>query len=203
MKQDREPQHIHGSYSHYSYPCTGPGPEKTENSAEQNLYVARKINKDATPAQGYNLAYFNLWWSRMAVEGRKDDKEMITKEEEARRLCGRMMFTTRKDKTQIKSIEVGHPVSRSQSKVSENNLPWRGGEISAMGDNCDEWGVGWLVPGDDDFVINEQSQDPVQVVKQVVNGTRVPFVGVVPGFEDATGGMGGVRERESGGNLRR
>jgi hypothetical protein len=51
-----------------------------------------------------------------------------------------------------------------------------------MGDNC-----GGLVPENDDFVINEQSQDPIQVVKQVVNGTRVPFVVVMPGFEDATG----------------
>ena len=59
------------------------------------------------------------------------------------------------------------------------------------------------MPGIDDLVIHEQSQDPRQEVKQVVNGTRVPFVGVTPGSKDATGGMGGVRERESGGNLRR
>jgi hypothetical protein len=72
-----------------------------------------------------------------------------------------------------------------------------------MGDNCDEWGVGGLVPGKDDLVIQEQSQDPIQVVEQVMNGTRVPFVGVSPGSEDATGGMGGIRERESGGDLRR
>jgi hypothetical protein len=67
----------------------------------------------------------------------------------------------------------------------------------------DEWGVGGLVPGYDDLVIHEQSQDPIQDVKQVVNGTRVPFVGVSLGSEDATWGMGGVTERESGGNLSR
>ena len=119
-------------------PVQARGPEKTENTAKRNLSAARKKYRDATPAQGYNLAYFNLWWSRMAVEGRKDAKEMIRKEEEARRLCRRMMFTTRKDKTQIKSNEVGHLVSSSQFNICESSLPWRGGDKSAMGDNCDK-----------------------------------------------------------------
>ena len=128
---------------------------------------------------------------------------MMRKEKEARRLSRRMMFTTKKDKIKIKSNEVGHPVSSIQFNNCESGLPWRGGEISTLGDNCDEWVIGGLVPGNDDLVIQEQSQDPIQVVKQVVNGTRVPFVGVTPGFKDATEGMGVVRERESCGNLRR
>jgi hypothetical protein len=84
-------------------PVQARGPEKTENTAKRNLSAARKKNRDATTAQGYNLAYFNPWWSRMAVEGRKDAKEMIRKEEEARRLSRRMMFTNKKVKTQNKS----------------------------------------------------------------------------------------------------
>ena len=63
------------------------------------------------------MAYFNLWWSRMAVEGRKDAKEMRRKEEEARRLSRRMMFITKKDKIQIESNEVGQPLSSSQFPV--------------------------------------------------------------------------------------
>ena len=31
---------------------------------------------------GYDLAYFNLWWSRMAIEGRKEAKETLRKEQE-------------------------------------------------------------------------------------------------------------------------
>ena len=57
------------------------------------------------------------------------------------------------------------------------------------------WGTivknGGLVPGNDDYIIHEQSQASIQVVKQVVNGTRVPFVGVTPGSDDATGGSVG------------
>ena len=68
----------------------------------------------------------------MAVEGRKDTKEMRRKEKEARRLSRRMMFTTKKDKIQIKSNEFGHPVSRSQFNICESSLPWRGGEYSEI-----------------------------------------------------------------------
>ena len=111
------------------------------------------------------------------------------------------MFTTKKDKIRTESNEVGHPVSSSQFNICESSFPWRGGEKSAMGDNCEEWGVGGLVPGND-YIIHEQSQS-LKVVEQVVNGTRVPFVGVTPGSDDATGGKGGVRESESGRNLKR
>ena len=138
----------------------------------------------------------------MAVEGRKDAKEMRRKEEEARRLSRRMMFTTKKDKIRTESNEVGHPVSSSQFNICESSFPWRGGEKSAMGDNCDEWGVGGLVPGNDN-VIHEQAQASMQVVEQVLNGTRVPSVGVTPGSDETTWGKGGVRERESGRNLKR
>jgi hypothetical protein len=75
----------------------------------------------------------------MAVEGRKDGKEMRRKEEEARRLNRRMMFTTNKGKSRTESNEVGHPVSSTQFNICESILPQRGGEKSAMGDNCDEW----------------------------------------------------------------
>ena len=51
---------------------------------------------------------------------------------------------------------------------------------------------------ENDNVIHEQSQASIQVVEQVLNGTRVPFMGLTPGSDEATGGKGGVRERASG-----
>ena len=38
------------------------------------MSIARRM-KVSTHAQGYFLAYFNFWWKRMEVEGRKDAKE--------------------------------------------------------------------------------------------------------------------------------
>ena len=50
------------------------GPVKAENTA--------KRNKSAQV--GFDLAYFNLWWARMAIEGRKEAKELRKVEEEER-----------------------------------------------------------------------------------------------------------------------
>jgi hypothetical protein len=43
-------------------------PKKTRKTAKRD--VSARANRD-----GYNLSYFNLWWSRMAVEGRREEKE--------------------------------------------------------------------------------------------------------------------------------
>jgi hypothetical protein len=45
------------------------GPVKMKNTAKRDLSTARRM-KVQTHAQGYFLAYFNLWWKRMEVEGR-------------------------------------------------------------------------------------------------------------------------------------
>jgi hypothetical protein len=44
-------------------------PQKRKNTAKRNV-------------QPYHLAYFSLWWMRMEVEGRKDDRKRRKREEE-------------------------------------------------------------------------------------------------------------------------
>ena len=61
-------------------------PEKTKKTAKRSLSAPRVFQG------GYNLSYFNLWWSRMAVEGRREAKELRRLEEEAKRAKMRKMF---------------------------------------------------------------------------------------------------------------
>ena len=91
-------------------------PDKTRNTAKRELLAARNMKKGSATAQGYNLAYFNLWWSRIGVEGRKEAKEQRRKEEEAGRLRSRLKFTNSEmQKIQNVSLDVSIPVFRYQS----------------------------------------------------------------------------------------
>ena len=45
--------------------------------------------------QSSNLNYFNLWWHRMGVESRKEEKELKRKEEEVRRADRKRKFSTK------------------------------------------------------------------------------------------------------------
>ena len=47
---------------------------KSRNTAKRILSAQRR---KTSPEGEYNLSYFNLWWSRMAVEGRKEAKESV------------------------------------------------------------------------------------------------------------------------------
>ena len=97
-------------------------PDKTRNTAKRDLLAARNVKKGSATAQGYNLAYFNLWWSRMGVEGRKEAKEQRRKEEEAGRLRRRFKFTSSVTKNiQNVSTDVSIPVLCSQSILCERN----------------------------------------------------------------------------------
>ena len=76
------------------------------------------MKKGSATAQGYNLAYFNLWWSRLGVEGRE--------EEEAGRLRSRLKFTNSEmKKIQNVSLDVSITVFRSQSNLCERNSTLR------------------------------------------------------------------------------
>ena len=59
---------------------------KNKNTAMRDLSVTVSRKCSQKTQQSYNLAYFNLWWSRMGVEARKEAKEVRLKEEEARRM---------------------------------------------------------------------------------------------------------------------
>ena len=74
------------------------GPVEIENIAKRDLSVQRRGRKSNTHTHGYNLSYFNLWWSRMAVEGRKDDKERKKMKEEELRGQRRMKMKSKNNK---------------------------------------------------------------------------------------------------------
>lgn len=56
-------------------------PAKIKNTAKRDLSVPARRSH-----HGYNLSYFNLWWSRMGVEARRDAKVQKLKEEESLRI---------------------------------------------------------------------------------------------------------------------
>ena len=66
-------------------------PVKNKNTAKRNLSVTGKAQRRQ---QGYNLAYFNLWWTRMGVEARKETKEMRLREEEQMRMRRKRKLNT-------------------------------------------------------------------------------------------------------------
>ena len=57
-------------------------PIKRKNTAYRNLSTTVPASRTH---QGYNLAYFNLWWSRMGVEARKEERLRLAIEEEESR----------------------------------------------------------------------------------------------------------------------
>ena len=86
------------------------GPGRIENTAKR-LRSARRID-----TIGYDLAYFNLWWSRMAIEGRKEAKENIKKEEEA--VLGMKMR-----KIKIIKRKIGKEVERKKMEFDSTRNP--------------------------------------------------------------------------------
>ena len=101
------------------------GPDKNFNTAKRNVSVQRTSR---STAQQYNLAYFNLWWVRMAVEGRKEAKERRKREEEesmSRRK--RKWFTPGRKGLSGKDTKVdGAEVEPSQVESQQDNKTWRG-----------------------------------------------------------------------------
>ena len=117
------------------------GPEKSRNTAKQQR-SARKMDKI-----GYDLAYFNLWWSRMAIEGRKEANETIRKKEEE-------VLTKRKlVKVRRRMTRVVDDVTVSTGGCQNYNA-LRGGNSFSRGNEKEGVGRGSPVPND--WMINEQ-----------------------------------------------
>ena len=66
-------------------------PVEIQNTAKREMSVTG--NGISKLKQGYNLNYFNLWWSRMEVGSRKEAKELKRKEEEFRRIERKRKFS--------------------------------------------------------------------------------------------------------------
>ena len=168
-------------------------PENKKNTARRRTAVPRGRLPD------YDLYYFNLWWRRMEVESRKEQKETLRREDEARRAKWKRKFLiTLSGETQ--SREKISPVVFSEPEVHTGSFSnyLRAGDVTIPGVALE--GVGVMVPETDDININiyEQPQDSRQVKKRVTDGTRGSTTGTELGL---TAEVGRVRdqltERES------
>ena len=143
------------------------GPVKILNTAKRNVSV-QKIPRNT--AQQYNLAYFNLWWVRMAVEGRKKAKERRRKEEEESRSMRKSKWrTSRRRGVNEKDTKVdGTEVNPSQVECQQEENTLRGGTDTYRGKS--EWirGEGVELPTDD--TIYERSQAMNTITSTSNNG---------------------------------
>ena len=126
----------------------------------------------------------------MRVEGRKEAKEQMRKEEETGRPSCRLKlkFTSSvRRNIQNETFNDGIPVFESQSILCERNVP--------LGEIYDGGGLGGTVPADN--VIYERPQHSgnlEEVDMQFMDGTRVGFVDLAPGSVVAREGDGGQRK---------
>ena len=62
-------------------PVPAKGAPKPRNIAERNMVAAKDKSKKkkGAVAQGYQLAYLNLWWSRMARDAKRDQEDKYNK----------------------------------------------------------------------------------------------------------------------------
>ena len=96
-------------------------PVEKKNTAQWNMPTRRRRVLD------YDLSYFNLWWARMAIEGRREAKESRKQEDEIRKR--RKKFRNIRRLTKVKDDhpeELAQACPRSEN-VSQSQQTWRGG----------------------------------------------------------------------------
>ena len=69
---------------------------------------------------GYDLAYFNLWWSRMAIEGRKEAKETLRKEQEQAKTRRRLVKGRKRMTRGVEAVGDSFLVPASVSQMTED-----------------------------------------------------------------------------------
>ena len=118
-------------------PVPGPGPGNCKRAAKRNVSVTSKCN--------YNLAYFNLWWSRMHREGVKEEKERAQSEEASRRKERlRRMLTRRKTALLSKVTKE----KKLNNQMLTEDVPLDGSNIPDYASVSKFGGEGMVVHGD-------------------------------------------------------
>ena len=159
---------------------TAKGPENKKNTARRRTAVPRGRLLD------YDLYYFNLWWRRMEVESRKEQKETLRREDEARRAKRKRKFLiTLSGETQ--SREKISPVVFSEPEVHTGSFSnyLRVGDMTVPGVTLE--GEGVMVPGNIDINIHEQPQDSRLLLKQANESTRGSTTGTELGLTAEVG----------------
>ena len=138
-----------------------------KNTAQRNMVSRRKRVLD------YDLSYFNLWWARMAVEGRREAKESKRQEDMIKKTEGQIRRKYKNIRRQTlkkddQPDELAQACPRSLN-IGQSQQTRRGG-LSLHGGNQDQGeGEGVWVPAD--IATFEQPQDSVQQEK-LKNGTH-------------------------------
>ena len=147
------------------------GTHKSKNTAKRDVVAPRRGGSGSE----YDLAYFQLWWARMAIEGRKQAKEQLRQEEDfkvtkgARRM--RMYVNVRRG-TQTENKEM------VSTNLNQLNNPQ--GQKSLRVGHCLEGDhsfveVGRGSPVSDIYeVVNEQPRDcDMENVSEADTGTGI------------------------------
>jgi hypothetical protein len=149
------------------------GTHKSKNTAKRDVVALRRGGSGSE----YDLAYFKLWWARMAIEGRKQAKEQLRQEEDFKMTkgAGRMRMNER----MYVNIRRG-PQTANKEMVStnQNQLNNPQDQKSLRGGHCLEGdhsfvGVGRGSPVSDIYeVIYEQPRDcDMENVSEADTGT--------------------------------
>ena len=171
-------------------------PDETINTAKRKVSVQRSSRASA---QQYNLAYFNLWWGRMAVEGRKEAKVMKKREEEEARSRRKRKWRTNgaQNMNGQDNMKDGAEVDSEQVESHQFVNIWRGGDLcNNRGKSGRGVGEGVELPSNK---IHERSQD----LEKLKYGTSednliVELEYLAPGSPvESTDGMDNNEESES------
>jgi hypothetical protein len=180
------------------------GPVKTKNTAKWDLSATRRM-KIPTHAQGYFLAYFNLWWKRMEVEGRKDAKQKGRMEEGECRMMIKKSKNIKKENARNEQQESRVLDGTCRLKLSKELLLLEVGRDTTLGKQNTVVGVGEEGEMPNRKIIYEHSQDFTddgKVAEQFLDGTRLMGEDLALGvIAISLRGEGGGGERESGSDL--
>ena len=170
----------------------------------------RKRSSKERKNQGYQLAYLNLWWSRMVREANKDEKESRRKEERQEKKEMAKKWFQPEPEQRLKSE--GYSESRSRRDNDDvwmlpqqdekhwfqDNSTTEGMASEFNGGNSTEGKAGEV--SENECIIYEQTQDNnLRVKMSVLNTSRVRTKTSELSVIEASKGM---RERESNTKLR-
>jgi hypothetical protein len=140
-------------------------PVEVRKTAKRNMPGPDTRISRQTQTQGYNLNYFNLWWSRMGVESRKEEKELKRREEEDRRSERKRKFSTKMGWTRNETT--------TRAKISPIDIPDNNTNLlnNILGVEDDQY-PGVTVEGEGVVPNSNAITERSQAKTQYLDGTR-------------------------------
>ena len=195
-----------GTLEDLSFPAQ---PLNTSKGVKVKAAMQTKRRKGTRNSKGYQLAYLNLWWSRMAREAKKELEDKLRLEKEARGRELLSMWLRPRDKTRQGCPVFGQSLISSEGVVNHSetnevlvkhpvpmNIESEGGTDISSGVTVWDQSVGVVLSRGNIFgkTICEQSQPELKSSMQYVDSTSVDRhqVGSVVGL----GSEGVITERD-------